>query len=403
MNAPSPVQGLAPSIGLGDPVPWLSAQTIKGGRVDLHVDAGRYIVLCFLGTPSGRPDLVDARLGMLLRHARMFREDHTVCYGILDRAPAEGSRYWRIGRPGLAFLADYDRALARALDAELEPATIVLDPLLRLIARIRFDRPEGWSEQLGEVLRSLPPPAEHAGMRLPAPALIVPRVFEFELCDFLVDAHRRSGGSDSGFMLDLDGQSTTVIDHDLKSRTDCVVRDPVLLRALRDRIARRLLPAIKLAFSFDATRMDRIIVAQYSAQRGDHFFRHRDNVNASAAHRRFALTLNLNAERANYDGGELVFPEFGPDAYRIPTGAAIVFSCGLLHEVTRVTRGERYALLSFFYGEEDARRRVAQLGPDGAAMEPSVDDRILDPAQERSDAAPPDQRADAAGPDRTVE
>ncbi len=67
------------------------------------------------------------------------------------------------------------------------------------------------------------------------------------------------------------------------------------------------------------------------------------------------MTLNLNA--TEYDGGDLVFPEFGPRPYRAPTGAAVVFSCSLLHEATPVTRGKRYAYLPFLYDEAAARLR----------------------------------------------
>ena len=86
------------------------------------------------------------------------------------------------------------------------------------------------------------------------------------------------------------------------------------------------------------------------------FFRaHRDNTTAGSAHRRFACTINLNAE--DYDGGELRFPEFGPQTYRAPTGGAVVFSCSLLHEATPVRRGNRYAFLPFFYNEPAAKIR----------------------------------------------
>jgi hypothetical protein len=34
-----------------------------------------------------------------------------------------------------------------------------------------------------------------------------------------------------------------------------------------------------------------------------------------------------------------------------------VFSCSLLHEVRRVTRGTRYAYLPFLYGDAEARLR----------------------------------------------
>jgi hypothetical protein len=48
------------------------------------------------------------------------------------------------------------------------------------------------------------------------------------------------------------------------------------------------------------------------------------------------VTINLNAEE--YDGGDLRLPEFGRQAYRAPTGGAVVFSCSLLHEALPVTR-----------------------------------------------------------------
>jgi predicted 2-oxoglutarate/Fe(II)-dependent dioxygenase YbiX len=57
-------------------------------------------------------------------------------------------------------------------------------------------------------------------------------------------------------------------------------------------------------------------------------------------HRRFAVTINLNAE--DYEGGDLRLPEFDRRTYRAPTGGAVVFSCSLLHEATPVTKGTRY-------------------------------------------------------------
>ncbi len=73
--------------------------------------------------------------------------------------------------------------------------------------------------------------------------------------------------------------------------------------------------------------------------------------NFAARHRRFAASINLNSD---YEGCDLIFPEFGRRIYRAPVGGAIVFSCGALHEVTPVTRGKRYAFVPFFYAEEDA-------------------------------------------------
>src|SRR5512133_1294418 len=74
---------------------------------------------------------------------------------------------------------------------------------------------------------------------------------------------------------------------------------------------------------------------------------------APTAHRRFGLTLNLND---GYQGGQLRFPEYGPELYRPAAGAGLLFSCSHLHDVLDVTAGRRFVLLSFLFGEEGAPR-----------------------------------------------
>lgn len=105
--------------------------------------------------------------------------------------------------------------------------------------------------------------------------------------------------------------------------------------------------------------MERYIVARYVGEDGGFFKAHRDNTTRGTAHRRFACTINLNAE--DYEGGDLCFPEFGTNTYRASTGGAIVFSCSLLHEARPVTTGERYAFLPFFYDEAASKIRQANL------------------------------------------
>jgi len=113
--------------------------------------------------------------------------------------------------------------------------------------------------------------------------------------------------------------------------------------------------------------MERYIVACYEAGAG-HFRPHRDNTTSGTAHRRFAVTINLNAD--DYDGGDLHFPEYGQRTYRAPTGGAIVFSCSMLHEATPVTRGKRYAFLPFLYDEVAAKQREAN----NRFLDPSLGD-----------------------------
>lgn len=83
------------------------------------------------------------------------------------------------------------------------------------------------------------------------------------------------------------------------------------------------------------------------------------NTTKGTAHRRFAVSLVLNAE--SFEGGFLRFPEFGRQLYAPPTGGAVVFSCSLLHEATPVTRGTRFVFLPFLYDDAAAAIRQQNL------------------------------------------
>jgi peroxiredoxin len=337
---------------LGDPVPWFSAPLVGEGAFNLQVAAGRWIVLAFLGSPAN--PRVQEELTALLQEAKLFHEDRIVFYGVLTAPPREIAHYTALNTPAISFIADYDGAVSRAFGAAEMPRTVVLDPMLRAITDIPWDYAAGHAQSVRSVLQSLPPVDDAAGVPLYAPVLVVPRVLDFQLCDFLVDFYEKLGGQDSGFLLDSAGKTATVVDYRLKRRNDLSVVHPDVREAIRSQIVRRLLPPIERFFQFSATRMDRYIVACYDAAVGGHFHRHRDNVNAGAQHRRFAVTINLNHD---YDGCDLTFPEFGSRSYRAPHGGAVVFSCGALHQVTPVTRGRRYAFLAFLYGEADAALR----------------------------------------------
>ena len=115
-----------------------------------------------------------------------------------------------------------------------------------------------------------------------------------------------------------------------------------------------MIPDLQQAFNYNATRFEDFRIACYDASRGGYFRPHRDNTTEGTAHRRFAMSLLLNDD---YEGGHLRFPEHSVHQYRPKAGSAVVFSCSLLHEATDVTAGRRFVLLSFFYGEAEARRR----------------------------------------------
>ena len=368
----------ASGIVLGDPVPWFTAPLIGEGSFSLSVAAGRWIVLSFLGTPANAR--VEQELAELFRAAQLFQDDHIIFYGVLAAPPDDPAPYLKRSGPAAAFLADYDGTIGRAFGAAEVPRTVVLDPMLRAVADIPWDHAGGHAETVRNVLHNLPTVNDSAGVPLTAPVLVVPRVFDFQLCDVLVRFYDEIGGKDSGFLLDVEGKTTKVVDHRLKRRDDLIVAHPQLREAIRGQIVRRLVPAIERFFQFQATRMDRYIVACYDSAVGGHFYRHRDNVNVGAQHRRFAVSINLNKD---FDGCDLVLPEFGRSTYRAPHGGALVFSCGALHQVTPVTRGRRYAFLAFLYGEADAALREANNAKlHSSAAQYAVESDRLFPEQE---------------------
>jgi predicted 2-oxoglutarate/Fe(II)-dependent dioxygenase YbiX len=189
-----------------------------------------------------------------------------------------------------------------------------------------------------------------------APILSVDSVFDAELCRDLIAAFGVTGGETFSDVLTLDNKPVLPSDPELKQRSDVTFTDqthPALVQRCRAALEARLLPMILQAFAFNVTQIERYLVGRYDAESKGHFGPHRDNVVPYAAHRKFALSLGLNED---YEGGTLRFPEWGSE-YRLRAGEAIVFSCSLLHEATVVTKGKRYAFLTFFYDDEGARLR----------------------------------------------
>jgi peroxiredoxin len=118
------------TIMLGDPVPWFfGARTVTGATIDLHVQAGRWVVLAFLGE-AGDPQ-TGAELAALLGRAKLLGEQHLVLYLILPDARPDREMFGSISGEALGVIEDPDGALARQFGAAGAPRTIVLDPMLR--------------------------------------------------------------------------------------------------------------------------------------------------------------------------------------------------------------------------------------------------------------------------------
>jgi hypothetical protein len=184
-----------------------------------------------------------------------------------------------------------------------------------------------------------------------APVLVVPNVFPMEFCRQLIAGFEAQDRPETGVVSQNMEGTTVVLNPDFKRRRDQEIRDPVMIDTFKGMLKRRLLPEIAKAFQFQVTHVERHVISRYSAQEQGHFRAHRDNNSAGTAYRRFACSINLNSE---FEGGNLSFPEFGPQSFKPPVGGAVVFSCSLLHAVSVVTKGHRYAYLPFFYDDAAA-------------------------------------------------
>ena len=154
------------------------------------------------------------------------------------------------------------------------------------------------------------------------------------------------------------GGSYAKLDAAKKHRRDFLLEPSDALHTrVVETLARRLVPEIKRAFQVEVAHLDRILIARYD-DTGGYFRRHRDDAAAHISYRQFAVSLNLNTH--DYDGGNIMFPEFSDDRFSPPAGGAAVFSASLLHEATPVTRGRRYVLLTFLHDAEAEARRLGQ-------------------------------------------
>lgn len=324
----------------GDAAPWFRAPTASAEAFNFDAAAGRFVLMLFLPV---EPEPRVAALRTLAAHQGLFNDATATAFVVIrDDETGATARDLR----GLRWFLDPQGEISRLFDAQT-PHWLLLDPTLRVIATARIEAPE----PILQTLAARPDPAYHTGGEVPAPILVVPRVFEPDFCRRLIALHAEREREFTGVMRD-EGDQTLLVMDELKKRRDLWIQDEALQAQIKDRLERRLYPLIRRAFAFTPTRIERYLVSCYDAADGGVFHPHRDDTTFGTAHRKFACSLNLNAD---YEGGDLRFAEFGRTTYRPPLGGAVVFACGLLHEATKVTSGRRYAFLPFLYDEAGAQ------------------------------------------------
>ena len=335
--------------------------------------AGRWIVLGFVGSAADAP--LRGHLDRAMSDP-VFDDVTASLFVVTNDAADEATGRLADRIPGTRIFWDFDGVVARlcgALPADAPQQGevqilrfwMLLDPALTVRKIIPF-RPDGSDvAEMLDTLRRVPPPERFLGFEVPVPILVLPDVFEPEFCDHLIGLYEAAGGEISGFMRDEGGKTVAVHDPNFKVRRDYNISDPDLIRSVQTRILRRIVPQIERVHYFKCTRMERYLVACYDADEGGHFRPHRDNTTLGTAHRRFAVSINLNDD---FEGGEVSFPEYSPRGFKAPRGGAVIFSCSMLHAVSRVTSGRRFAFLPFLYDDAAAalRERNARSVPNSA-------------------------------------
>ncbi len=382
-----PLAGALPGGPLvpGDFVPPFVAPAPHNPQFHLHAVAGMRLLLLFLGNAGG-PEVrgilaaVKGQSGILAQ--REIRLMVIGPRGVESRGAEGGDTAFRPA--DCTWIWDEDGSIAASFGLQrddletggIRPTAFLLKENLQLLARFDATEPTGFAGALGALAAQLPAPEAYRRAEFQAPVLLVPGALPPGLCRDLIAYYERRGGTPSGFMRDHGGRTVGLHDPGMKRRNDCMIEDAQLLGAIRRMLLRRVAPEIRKAFGFHATRVERYIVARYDAAEGGFFRAHRDNTSRGTAHRRFAMTVNLNSE--GFEGGELWFPEYGRSLHKPPTGAALVFSCSMLHEARPVTAGLRYAFLPFFYDDAAAEIRLQNLQFVAPPAEPGPS--VLEPA-----------------------
>lgn len=318
------------------------------------------VLLC----PSAKDPGCATELDALFAAAPEMLDDGAHVFAVLGDPQPVAQKLAETRDAKFHIVSDRDHKVAGDFGARGKLVGFVLSP----DQRVRAVLPVGKTpiaERAGELLSALKPPPPFAAPVHP-PILSIPDVFSPEECALLIAEAERRGTQESGTLRMVDGRMVQVTDGETKRRRDHYVTDKDLLDFIGARFQKRVVPEVGRAFHATIRYIEEFKIVRYDSEVGGFFRAHRDNTTLGTAHRRFAMTLNLNSP--DYEGGELRFPEYGNASYKPGIGEAVIFSCNLLHEAADVTAGVRYVLLSFIYDEggkqilERNRKLMAERG-----------------------------------------
>jgi peroxiredoxin len=337
-------------LGVGDIAPPCVLATPEGKTIDLRGDdvAGNPLVVAFW--PRLDADAVQAAMASLASLLPALEMEGARAYAVtLANARAAGE-----AKSPVPLLLDRDGRVFAAYGAGTrdQPTTFVLRQSNHVYALLKSEG-AGQPELALSAVRALVAERKAAlGVPHP-PVLVVPDVLSSQDCRRLIQVYETRG---KVFVEPGHGEDRMTTDYKMRvpdygraDRIDHWIVEADTSGFIDGRLSSRLFPEIRKAFQYPVTRRERMRIGCYAGARGGEAHGHRDDSEVISAHRRFAMSINLNSEE--FEGGALRFPEYGDQQYRPATGAAIVFSSSILHEALEVRSGRRFVLLAFLFGE----------------------------------------------------
>jgi len=315
-----------PLATIGDPIPHITLPNTEGVGVNLghQSRAGHWQVLAFV-EPNEAPQIKD------------------VVIAARDRLKAIGANIYLIAlcAPDASMegvdLFDESRQCPGFLVGKPTSGIAVLAPSGCLSAQVH---------NLDEAIAHCEAGAAKTTSDLitaTAPVLLIDNLFDDDLCDRLMAFWNESPKQQGSVATSSYGNEAMA--RQIKRRQDVVIPDGPLFEEIKKILGRKVLPQVTRAYQMQIASMAMLVIGEYNESDAGAFAAHRDNTTPYTAHRRFAMSANLNT--GDFEGGEVRFPEFGPNLYKPSRGGCVIFSCGLLHEAMPVTKGSRIGLFSF--------------------------------------------------------
>jgi len=280
----------------------------------------------------------------------------TTIFAITRRSVADNRRLRDAHALPFPVLCDVGGKVYKACGLEPPPCavvTLVADANFRVIRALGGGAVGSHAVRALAALReaAVDRPAERIGAH--PPVLVVPRALSPEDCARIIQVWHRPARVWETDGMHCEGYAVETGDFKVRNESygrvlQMVVRDRQVQQYLDAKLGRRVLPEIQKAFQTSVSQREDYRIARYDAADGGSLPPHRDNPTPETRQRRFTMSVALNAEA--FTGGALRFAEYGTQEYLVPTGAAVVWSCSLLHEVLPIASGQRFILGTHLFG-----------------------------------------------------